>query len=120
MEFDFENENNFESPTATQQEFDDPLFREQSLEDSLASLYKPPYSRQSVKREPKLSEFTFDASPPLAEPTLEQTAPIFPENKSSLLSAYEDSTPRSAPLQEETVSKNKDIWPLLLLAVGAQ
>ena len=121
MEFDFEGENNFESPAATQQEFDDPLFREQSLEESLASLYKPPYTRpsQEQKPEPSLSEFNFDSSPEPETPP--PAAPRFPENKSSLLSAYEEEPLTSIQSQDETSeSKNKDIWPMLLLAIGGQ
>ncbi len=121
MEFDFEGENNFETQTATQQEFDDPLFREQSLEDSLASLYKPPYTRPSEKKpEPSLSEFTFDKSP-VQEPIAEPVAPRFPENKSSLLSAYDEQPMPTQQLQGDgAATKNQDIWPLLLMAIGAQ
>lgn len=115
MEFDFESDGQetlpgfgLETKKEEAQISDDPLFRHQSLEDSLASLYKPPYSK-----------------PRNEEPTLpppEQKSPVFPEEKSSLMSAYvADETPQAAPVAEEEVeSKKGGIWPLLFLAIGSQ
>lgn len=109
MEFDFENESQETLPGFEQtqtQEPDDPLFRHQTLEESLASLYKPPYPRK--QEEP--------TELPSVEPTHE--APIFPDNKSSLLATYEEPEPIHETPQEPT-SKKADIMPLALLAVGA-
>ena len=114
MEFDFESDGQeslpgfgLETKSEESQSRDDPLFRHHSLEDSLASLYKPPYSRP---REPEPS------LPPV------ERSPVFPEEKSSLLSAYvTDETPKqTAVIEEEVETKKAGIWPLLFLAIGSQ
>lgn len=114
MEFDFESDGQeslpgfgLETEKEEEQISDNPLFRHQSLEDSLASLYKPPYSKPR------------EAEPAL--PPLEEKSPVFPEEKSSLLSSYvADETPRAAPAVEEEESKKGGLWPLLFLAIGSQ
>lgn len=82
------------------QEADYPLFRQQSLEESLASLYKPPYSRPQSERP-------------------QQPAPSFGA-KSSLLSNYEEpsSIRQSEDVVEEKSNEGSDLLPATLLAVG--
>ena len=112
MEFDFENEREQELPgfetNESSEESSDPLFNQQSLEESLASLYKPPYPQQR----PQESIMAQEPSKP--------AAPSFPENQSSLLSSYEEPAPIApAPQVEAIDTKKSELFPLLLLALGA-
>ena len=90
MEFDFENENEPELPgfeTNTKaEESNDPLFNHQSLEESLASLYKPPYPQQRPQ------ESVMPQEPAKPE------APSFPENQLPSLQHHKLklSTPKKA------------------------
>ena len=112
MEFNFENESEpelpgFETNTGSE-ESSDPLFNQQSLEESLASLYKPPYPQQR----PQESIMPEEPSKP--------EAPSFPENQSSLLSSYEEPAPIApAPQAAAIDTKKSELFPLLLLALGA-
>lgn len=81
-----------------------PLFKNQSLQDSLASLYTPPYSTktntthdQEVKKEPEMKKFDqyLDSQAEKAAPTT-----ILP----------------SSVAEEETKSA---FWPILMLSVGS-
>ena len=111
MEFDFDTFSDEQeketAPVASQQEFDDPLFRQQSLEESLASLYKPPYSKPS-----------HTPAPEPVQPKFEEETPSFSEEQNSLLSAYKEEKIDLGEQTSETTDKKGEFLPQLLLSVG--
>ena len=98
MDFDNYNDISDEEPDSREEAY--PLFRQQSLEESLASLYKPPYSRAQSERPA-------------------QPAPSF-GTQSSLLSTYEEPAPvqQTEEVVEEQTTEGNDLLPATLLAVG--
>ena len=102
-----------ETPPSPPQQ--DEKFTQQSLQESLASLYKPPYSvrdRQGfgVPDEREETSFT-QAEPPKEDP---------------LFQSYESVQQKQAVVEESSAEKTSkeessrgNVWPLLLLSIGA-
>lgn len=85
-----------------------PIFQNQSLEDSLASLYTPPYQG-------KRPQFTKPQDP--AEETMQNTPPLYKEvtEKPQMMEPLYAAT---APEEQEAPSKSA-LWPTLFLFAGA-
>lgn len=89
-----------QNKTAVNNSFQTPLFQHQTLEESLSSLYNPPYqgrrsqfAKQTVQEEAKESDPVYNPRP-------------FQEQM-------------EAEIPQEVVTKNSSFWPSLLLTAGA-
>lgn len=91
-------------------------FTQQSLEESLASLYKPPYSarnRQGLGIPDEREESSFrEAHPPKEDPLFQSY-----ESVQQPQEVVEEKVIEEKVEEEETARGN--VWPLLLLSIGA-
>lgn len=100
------------------------LFTQQSLSDSLASLYKPPYLARNHEglgvpsdvepeaepiKEEKKKDLSFFAKNPFQKTKEEQAAPI-----------YQEKPVHAAPAPKAEEKEKGGMWPLLFLGIGAQ
>ncbi len=95
-----------QSTTRMQNSFQAPIFQSQSLEDSLTSLYTPPYQGKRPQFESQASQ---ELPPMYEEPPLYKEVTERPEMNPLL----------GATVEEETNKPKSSLWPTLFLIAGA-